>query len=193
MRRGIAALLAVVSTVVVSTAVVSTVAEAGEAPRLVPSRDVAITYRSERGDHVLVQQVRWSAAEQRMRIDSPSPGLYVLIDYPAHRMAIVRSAERSVIDMPTPSRAPWVGAGLAGAGYARAGADRVAGMPCAEWQGPRPAGESAPTTICVTEDGILLRVRQAQRVLAEADSVTYGPQEAALFRVPDGFTHAQRP
>lgn len=179
MRRGIAAFLAVVSTA----------AQAGEAPRLMPSRDVAITYRSERGDEVLVQHVRWSAAQQRMRIDAPGPGLYVLIDYPAHRMAIVRSAERSVIDMPTPSRAPWVGAGLAGAGYARAGAGRVANTPCAEWQDPQSAGDRTPTTICVTEDGVLLRVRQDQRVLAQADSVTYGPQDTALFRVPDGFTH----
>lgn len=174
-------------------AVIAASAQASERPRLVPDQDVAITYRTARSGTVLEQHVHWSAAEQRMRIDAPSPGLYVLIDYPTHRMEIVRTPNRTVVDMAAPRGAPWTTAGSVSEEYARDGTDRVAGMPCTEWRAPGSQGEAGPTTICVTEDGVLLRVRQGPVVLAEAQAVQYAPQDASLFRIPDGFTHLAPP
>ncbi|MCL2427849.1 MAG: hypothetical protein FWD12_01290 [Alphaproteobacteria bacterium] len=182
MQRAIAVLLAALAAG----------APAAQRPRLLPSRDVAITYRTERNGAVLEQRVHWSAAELRMRIDAPSPGLFVIVDYPAHRMEIVQMSDRTVVDMAAPTGAPWMTAGLADLDYARSGTDQVAGLPCAEWQA-RSRGQAEPTTICVTDDGVLLRVRQGPVVLAEARAVQYAPQDASLFRVPDGFTHVAPP
>ena len=50
----------------------------------------------------LEQRTRWLAAAQAMRIDPPTPGLYVIIDYVARRMSVVREADRSVIEMAAP-------------------------------------------------------------------------------------------
>jgi hypothetical protein len=43
-----------------------------------------------------------------------------------------------------------------------------------------------PSTTCVTEDGILLRITQGERVAWETTSVQRGPQDAALFTLPPG-------
>jgi hypothetical protein len=42
------------------------------------------------------------------------------------------------------------------------------------------------SSTCVTEDGILLRITQGERVAWETTSVQRGPQDAALFALPPG-------
>ena len=154
------------------------------APRLMPTRDVAVVYRTEQGDRTLEQRVRWSAAEQRMRIDPPAPGLFVLIDYAAHRMELVRERDRSVVEMAAPAAVPGLGAAASGA-YERLGSETVAGLACTEWRSRDLQG--GDTRICATEDGVVLKVWQGDRVLATASQVRYAPQEAALFRAPAGY------
>lgn len=159
------------------------------APALVPRQDVSVTYRTEQGGHVLEQQMRWSAKSQRLRIDPPAPGMFVLVDYVAHRMQIVQERDRSFMEMDAPASLPSLGAPSSGL-YTQGADDRVAGLACTEWTlaaGGEPAG------ICVTEDGVLLRVRMGTRTLATASVVNYAPQDLALFRVPDGYTRAVSP
>lgn len=135
-----------------------------------------------------------------MRVDTPAPGVYMIVDYAARRMSMVSDRDRGAVDMaagagagPLPG-APGGGAsggGADGAGaYARRGADRVAGLPCTEWQ--TTDSEGAPTLACITEDGVLLRARRGREVLVQAVRVQYGPQDPAAFRVPDGYRRVQR-
>src|SRR6185437_1187667 len=76
---------------------------AADGPVLVPTRDVAVTYRMDAGGRMLEQRMRWSAAAKRMRVDPPTPGIFVLIDYVAHRMEVVREPERSFVEMAAPA------------------------------------------------------------------------------------------
>src|SRR5215475_7470034 len=72
-------------------------------PLLRPSRDVEVTYRAAAQNGATVEQrVRWLAAAQTMRIDPPSAGLHVIIDYVARRMSVIRDATRSVVEMAAP-------------------------------------------------------------------------------------------
>ena len=52
-------------------------------PLLRPSRDVDVTYRATapQAGREIGQRVRWLAASQTVRIDPPSAGLHVIIDY----------------------------------------------------------------------------------------------------------------
>lgn len=164
---------------------------AADAPVLIPARDVAVTYRmnqpGQSGGQLREQRMRWSAAMKRMRIDPPTPGLFVLIDYAAHRMDIVRDPERSFVEMDAPATLPGLGGTDSPAGrYARAGSDEVAGMACTDWSTRDTRGRA--TEICVTADGVLLRVRIDGRAQVEAARVSYAPQDAAQFQVPDGYT-----
>jgi hypothetical protein len=161
-------------------------------PLLRPSRDVDVTYRAtaaglKQDGKRLDQRVRWLAASQTMRIDPPASGLYVIIDYVARRMSVVREVNRSVIEMAPPEGAS-APAGNAGAGsYVRRGQDTVAGLPCTEWE--TRDRDNRPAIVCITADGVLLRTSAEGQTLVSATSVQYAPQDPAVFRVPADYTH----
>jgi hypothetical protein len=167
-------------------------ARAADAPVLIPTRDVAVTYRMDAGGRVLEQRMRWSVAARRMRIDPPTPGVFLLIDYATRRMDVVRDPDRSFVEMEAPTGLPGLGSPGTAAGesqvgrYVRGGADEVSGMACTDWTTRDAKGRAAE--ICVTADGVLLRVRLDGRVLAAAAQVAYGAQDPALFQLPQGYT-----
>jgi len=86
---------------------------------------------------------------------------------------------------PQPLETAWA---ALGADNARStGECEVAGESGHEWT-PRDApAPGVDRTACITNDGIVLRVRENERVLWEATSVQRGTQDAALFGVPPGY------
>lgn len=66
----------------------------------------------------------------------------------------------------------------------------VAGLPCKIWQAEAKTGPNFRTQDCLTADGLLLRsVTDAPgggTIVMEATSVSYGPQDPALFVLPQG-------
>lgn len=165
-------------------------AAAQDRPLTVPTRDVDVTYRMGAGAS-MEQRTRWQASLQRMRVDAPTPGVYMIVDYASRRMSMVSDADRGVLELdakagPLPGQMP----GGAGGGFTRGGRAQIAGLACTEWQTLDSQG--AATTACITDDGVLLRARQGGQVLAEAARVTYGPLDPGAFRVPDGYARATR-
>ena len=164
---------------------------AGEAPPLIPTRDVDVTYDLPgAAGAVLSERLRWDTQGHRLRVDPPGTGVYMITDYTAHLVSIVRDADRSIIesvapaaDLPGTSRAP----------YQRQGHRRVAELDCTDWA--TIDTDQHPVVVCVTADGVLLNVRRDDRTLLAASRVTYGPQDAALFRLPADYrrTSAIRP
>ena len=69
----------------------------------------------------------------------------------------------------------------------RVGADTVAGLACTQWRTTDTRGEQ--TLACTTDDGVMLRATAGGRVLMEAVSVSYTPQDQAVFALPPGYTH----
>ena len=174
-------------------------AEAQERPPTVPTRDVDVTYRMGQGAS-MEQRTRWHASEQRMRVDTPTPGVYMIVDYASRRMSLVSDADRGVLELAAkdgvmpgqlPGQALGQAPGRGNAGFERVGTAQVAGLGCTEWRTLDSQG--AATTACITADGVLLRARQGAQVLAEAARVTYGPLDPGAFRVPDGYARATRP
>ncbi len=160
---------------------------AAEHPPITPQRDVDVTYAiasPKDGAPALTQRMRWSVAGGRLRVDPPTGGLYMIVDYRAKRMAVVKPADRAVLDVST------AGPGLPGAPggeYVRGSEGHVAGLACTDWQTDDAAGQ--PTLICLTPDGVMLRASQSGHVLLEAVTVKYGPQDLAAFIPPEGFRH----
>jgi hypothetical protein len=156
-------------------------------PLLHPSRDVDVTYRAAAppGGKEIEQRVRWLAASQTMRIDPPSPGLHVIIDYVARRMSVVRDATRSVVEMAAPDSVANVIGGAAATGFARRGEATVAGRACVEWQTLDHGAH--PALVCITDDGVLLRAGTTEQIRVTAISVQYAPQDPAAFLVPADY------
>lgn len=171
---------------------VSTSPGFADQPLLRPSRDVDVTYRAtgaglKQDGRRLEQRVRWLAASQAMRIDPPTTGLFVIIDYVARRMSVVREVNRSVIEMAAPEGATGLPGNLGAGSYVRRGEDTVAGLACTEWETQDRDGTQ--TLVCITADGVLLRASAEGQTLVSAISVHYSPQDPATFRVPADYTH----
>jgi hypothetical protein len=159
-------------------------------PRLRPSRDVDVTYRATgagqpQDGRRLEQRVRWLAASQTMRIDPPTAGLFVIIDYVARRMSVVRDANRSVVEMAAPDGLPDVAGNFGARDYVRRGEDTVAGLACTDWEALDRDGHKA--LVCITADGVLLRAGAEGKTLVSAISVRYAPQDPAAFRIPPDY------
>lgn len=156
---------------------------AQDRPRLTPARDVDVIYRVAGPDGPLEQRLRWGVALGKLRVDPPSPGLFMVLDTARHLMDTVREADRTVLEVPTAATA-LPGADTGGV-FVRRGQAEIAGLACTQWATLDNGGR--PALICVTEDGVMLRAAGNGRVLAVATSVQYAPQPAAVFRIPDDY------
>ncbi len=164
---------------------------AAEHPPITPQRDVDVTYTTaapQAGGPALTQRMRWSVSSFRLRVDPPTPGLYMIVDYRTKQMAVVKPADRAVLDVSTAS--PGL-PGAAAGDYSRRGVAQVAGLACTEWQTLDAGGHD--TLLCLTDDGVMLRASQGGHVLLEATGVSYGPQDPAAFVPPDGYRHIAGP
>ncbi len=167
---------------------------AEDRPLLVPTRDVDVVYRMAAPPGAAAQpgptqRLRWRVAERRLRVDPPGEGVFMIVDYAARRMQMVQIGPREVIDMPTP---PGLGdAAPSGARFERLGEATVAVTSCTEWRTTDMQGSA--TTVCLTRDGVLLRVAAQGRVMIEATRVRYEPQDGVLFQVPGGYRHVAAP
>ena len=150
---------------------------AQDRPAVVPTRDVDVTYHAQGID----QRMRWLAAGHKLRIDPPGAGVFMIVDYDAHRMAMVRPSDGKAVNLPAPAGLPGTGGG----GYVRRGADMVAGLPCTDWITRDNGGADA--TVCFTGDGVMLRAEKGGHVLVEATRVAYAAQNPADFVVPPGY------
>ncbi len=164
-------------------------ARADERPLTMPTRDVDITYQMPApGPNGQVQELserqRWNAEGGQMRLDTPNPGVYTVMDYHDHKLLVVREADHSVLIMHTgeSSAAPGVSRT---AQFTRVDQDNVAGLPCTDWRTQDLQGR--PSTVCLTGDGVLLRAKSGDTVLVQATHVVYGPVDPSVFTPPADY------
>ncbi len=170
-------------------------AYAGERPATIPTRDVDVVYQTvhtgqDGHDQVMSQRMRWDVAIRKLRVDPPTGGLYMIIDYRTHRLTAVRESERAVIEMSAGTATGMPGLDKA-TSFQKVGSAAIAGLPCTQWNTRDSSGMA--TIICLTDDGVLLRATSGNHVLVEAASVIYGPLSDAIFSVPDGYQHIGAP
>jgi hypothetical protein len=165
---------------------------AQDKPAITPQRDVDVTYAIASpvaGAAPLSQRMRWSVGSGRLRVDPPAQDIYMVVDYRARRMMVVRPSDRAVLDLDA------AGPGLPGAPsegqFARQAAETIAGLSCIDWQTLDAAG--VPAVICLTPDGVMLRASREGQVLLQATRVSYAPQDSAAFDMPVGYQHIKPP
>ena len=167
-------------------------AQAQEAPRLFPSRDVAVTYRATSGGPMQEIAIAWAAAARLMRIELPGMG-YTIADFAGQKgFMVMQIPQPMVMDIPMAQAAAHMRA-LETARFTRLGADRVAGIACTNWRHESSQGSG---TGCFTDDGVLLRSQGAAQGMQgglEALNVTYGAQDVARFQRPAGAPSMQMP
>ncbi|MBN8608798.1 MAG: hypothetical protein J0L81_17915 [Caulobacterales bacterium] len=88
-------------------------------------------------------------------------------------------------DAPQPLETAWAALGAENA--RSTGRCEVAGEDGHEWTPREAPAPGVERTACITDDGVVLRVRENERVLWEATSLQRGAQDVALFGVPPGY------
>ena len=164
-------------------------ARAADAPLIVPARDVDVLYQADQGGQTLQQRLRWDVKDQLMRVDSPSPGLWMLVNYRNREIYLVSDAQRSILEMA--AKAGPLPGQPGGANFVRRGTEQVAGIPCTQWEAADSQGQD--TLACLTSDGVLLRAMRGRVVLIQAQRIAYGPQDPALFKLPASYAVSQAP
>ena len=175
--------------VIAATLLIAMPAFADERPLTRPTRDVDVTYVATAGGQQVKQRTRTLAGATEIRIDTPTPGFYIILNRGAHTMDMVSDTDRGVVQMPyDPAAGPAGSAGADTTSYRRLGAATVAGLGCIEWATMDTAGNQVAA--CFTGDGVLLRARAGDRVLVEAADVTFGRLDPAIFAIPAGYQRA---
>jgi hypothetical protein len=159
---------------------------AQDRPLTMPTRDVDVIYRVGGG---MEQRMRWGVTLGKLRVDPPSPGLYMVLDTRTRVMETVREGERTVLQIdgmapPVPGTAP-------SQRFVRHGTAEVAGLPCVLWDTMDTQGR--PTTACLTADGVLLRAESGGGVLLEATQVRFAPLPGVVFQVPAEYRRIMAP
>ena len=171
---------------------------AQDRPTILPTRDVAITYRATGPVQGQQQQqdlkVAFTSAGRLMRVEGTGgqmSGTYVIVDHTAQRMTMVMTGDRRFIEMPVNnafSRGFLLSDTMK---FVRRGGDSVAGVKCTVWDVNSP---EAVGTACLTEDGVMLRGSGLDgKGALVATSITYAPQPAALFKPPADFSKIEMP
>lgn len=173
---------------------------AQERPPVAPTRDVLVTYRAtapaQAGGRVPpgAQEIRVATTQagRLLRIEGMGAGgAYVIVDRGTQRMVMVMPQDRRFMEMPANdafARGFVLNESMT---FARRGGETVAGLKCTVWEVTSREGAG---TACITEDGVLLRGRGNDgKGGIEATAVKYGPQPAALFKPPAGFSKIEMP
>lgn len=155
-------------------------------PTLLPTRDVAVTYRLEGSDKVQGDiDAAWSASQRLLRVDNASAPGWVLVEERTRRASMVMQ-QGLVVRLPdSPEIAMLMQDPESQGRVSRLGARTIAGQRCTDWKLDRADGKGG--TACLTADGVLLRMQQTgRREVLQATRVAYGPQDPARFRLPAG-------
>jgi hypothetical protein len=155
---------------------------AEERPQLFPTQDVDITYDVTRPEQPKVRQrFRWLAAEHLERIDGPGKAT-TIFDRNAHEITLINPASRTFRTLEGSPRGPPEPA--TGVALKRGAESVIAGLHCVDWSW---ADEVEMHSVCVTADGVVLRVVVDGATIMQARSVSYRNQ------VPSNYSPALAP
>ncbi len=154
-------------------------------PQMLPTRDVDISYQITRPDQpTIVERRRWLASERLVRADGPDKSA-TIFDRNAHEITVLNPANRTYLKLEGAQRLPLDPE--KGKTLKRGGESVVAGLHCTDWSWME---DVEAHTVCLTSDGVLLRLVVDGKTVMQARSVSYARQQVQLFQVPPDYTPA---
>ncbi len=188
-------------------------AQADDRPRLQPTRDVEVEYRttgmpqapmggpmgapgSGQGGGANAPAttgtltIHYAVKGNRLRVEGMNGRGYAIIDRDAGRMTIVMTERQMYLEMPhdvARDASGMEGLEAAGATFKKLGTETVAGLECTNYE---TSNNDRKGKICLTGDGVWLRATSDDpnhRRDLVATKVTFASQPASLFEPPAGF------
>jgi hypothetical protein len=165
-------------------------AVAASVPRFLPNRDVAVTYQLNLpGRDPQTYLLRYDAADELARIDSPAQHIFVLANLPSGQAQVVVPALHAVVDTPDFSGITRQIEGAGGAHFTRLGDGHYAGLRCERYH---ITSRDGAAEACITPSGVVLQFDGHNHnggAEVTAVSVTFGRQPAKEFSPPANFAN----
>jgi hypothetical protein len=177
-----------VPVVILATLLGGSACLADDRPTLLPTRDVDIRYDVTRPQQPKVRErVRWLAAEHLERVDDKGRSTSIF-DRDGHVVTLLTPAARTFRKVDKAPRRP--SEPPPEAAFTRGADSVIAGLPCTDWSWTE---DGEKHTLCITADGVTLRLIVDGQTLRQAHTVKYGPQKPDLFQAPANYTPAIAP
>jgi hypothetical protein len=159
-------------------------------PRFLPNRDVAVTYQlTTPGHDPQTYLLRYDAADQLARIDSPAQHIFVLANLPSGQAQLVVPALHAVVDTPDFSGITRQIENAGGAHFTPLGHGHYAGLGCVRY---RITSRDGAAQACITPSGVVLQFdghNHNGSAEVTAVSVSFAPQPGQEFSTPADFAN----
>jgi hypothetical protein len=160
---------------------------AQEQPEVLPTRDVDITYKVTRPNGPpVVQRARWLASEHLERVDGAQSS--TLFDRNKNEVTVLNPVNRTYRKLEGVPRQPMDP--KKGGALTRGDDVTIAGLKCTNWSWTE---ETEEHTVCLTPDGVMLRLVVDGETMMQAQSVTYHREPADIFEIPSKYSPALAP
>ena len=179
-----------------ATAFLAGPALADQMPNMVPSHDVTGTYVMTGQNAPQTISVEYSKSADVLRLNMSQGQGYILYDFAAKDAKMVMPQMQRYMDQPR--MADRVAAAQSGGGQGddvsitRQGTESIAGYQCTDYK----AADNTKGTwsvMCVTQDGVLLKMQSSDGTQAVAQSMSYEAVPEADVQVPAGYTEFVMP
>ena len=174
--------------IVLAAVLVTGAVAKNEPPQFLPTKDVDITYQVTRlGEPATTERQRWSASEHLQRVDGADKAA-TLFDRKRNEFTLINRRSKTYRVFAGAPRTPSAPGG--GEVPQRGGEATIAKLHCVDWSW---TVDTEIHTVCLTPDGVLLRLNIDGETVMQARSVTFVQQPAAIFEVPRGYQPAIAP
>ena len=162
---------------------------AAAAPLVLPTQDVAVTYNLVVPNHAdATYLMQYNAASRLARLNNTVENNYDLLNLNTGSAELVVPQMNSVVAIPDLSNLTKYLTNTATTRFTPLGRANYAGLACQTYLVHANQGSG---TACLTNDGVILYFSGSDphgAATITATSVTYSPQPAAEFAVPQGMT-----
>jgi hypothetical protein len=159
-------------------------------PSLIPAHDVSGSYLVSGQDGPKTITVEYSKSANVLRLTPQDGAGYLLYDFAAKDAKMVLPQMQRYMDQPAvASRAQALQSGGNGddVSIAKGAAETIAGHACTDYTATDKT-KGTSSTLCVTDDSVLLKLTSGDGSSVMAQSVSYKSVPAADVTVPPGFT-----
>jgi hypothetical protein len=166
-------------------------------PNMIPAHDVSGTYliMNKPGPQTLT--VQYSKSANILRVNTPQGGGYILYDFGTKDAKMVMPQMQRYMDETQMASqvAPPVPAGGAAnnnISITKGGTEAIAGHDCTDYTATD-STKGTTSTMCVTDDGIILSLLSSNGDKIVAQTISYAPVPDADVQLPAGYTEFTMP
>jgi hypothetical protein len=168
---------------------------ANEMPNLIPAHDVSGTYLINGKDGAKTVTVEYSKSANVLRINPQSDAGYILYDFGAKDAKMVMPQMQRYMDRPEMAdRAEALEGKASGddVSVVKGGTETIAGHDCTDYTVTNKT-KGTSSTLCVTSDGVLLKLSSSEGGSIVAQSLSYNAVPASDVQVPPGYSQFVMP